>query len=179
MIEDTSRKLYCANHPNRETLLRCNRCERPICVDCAILTETGYRCKDCVRGQQKIFETAQWLDYPLGIAVAGVLAFIGSILAGFLGFFTLFIAPVAGVIIAEAVRWITKKRRSRWLYRATSPRGGGWGAGFTIGKCAQLFTRHGRHGHLVAYLAGGLCYSDCQHDLLSPFRNSYSLMIVC
>jgi len=120
MIVDTSKKLYCANHPNRETLLRCNRCERPICTECAALTETGYRCKDCLRGQQKIFETAQWTDYPLGIIVAGVLAFIGSLLAGFLGFFTLFIAPVAGVIIAEAVRWVTKKRRSRTLYRATT-----------------------------------------------------------
>jgi len=120
MIVDTSKKSYCANHPNRETLLRCNRCERPICTECAALTETGYRCKDCLRGQQKIFETAQWTDYPLGIIVAGVLAFIGSLLAGFLGFFTLFIAPVAGVIIAEAVRWVTKKRRSRTLYRATT-----------------------------------------------------------
>jgi len=120
MIVDTSKKSYCANHPNRETLLRCNRCERPICTECAALTETGYRCKDCLRGQQKIFETAQWTDYPLGIIVAGVLAFIGSLLAGFLGFFTLFIAPVAGVIIAEAVRWVTKKRRSRILYRATT-----------------------------------------------------------
>ncbi len=120
MTDNSSTTLYCVNHPNRETLLRCNRCERPICVDCAVLTETGYRCKDCVRGQQKIFETAQWLDYPLGIAVAAFLAFIGSILAGFLGFFTLFIAPVAGVIIAEAVRWVTRKRRARWLYRAVT-----------------------------------------------------------
>lgn len=120
MTDDSTTTLYCVNHPNRETLLRCNRCERPICVECAVLTETGYRCKDCVRGQQKIFETAQWLDYPVGMAVAALLAFIGSILAGFLGFFTLFIAPVAGVIIAEAVRWVTRKRRARWLYRAVT-----------------------------------------------------------
>ena len=23
---------YCYNHPDRETMLRCNRCERPICT---------------------------------------------------------------------------------------------------------------------------------------------------
>ncbi len=33
--------LYCYVHPNRPTSLRCNRCNRPICADCAILTPTG------------------------------------------------------------------------------------------------------------------------------------------
>jgi hypothetical protein len=111
---------YCVNHPNRETSLRCNRCDRPICSECAILTPTGYRCKDCVRGQQKIFETAQWIDYPLAIGLAVVLGFIGSIVAGFLGFFTIFIAPVAGVAIAETVRWVVRRRRSRLLFQLTT-----------------------------------------------------------
>ncbi|MDT8898625.1 MAG: hypothetical protein ACPLUL_10775 [Thermanaerothrix sp.] len=112
--------LYCVNHPERETLLRCNRCERPICPECAVLTPTGYRCKDCVRSQQKVFDTAQWFDYPLAVVVAGVLSFLGSLIASLLGFLTLFVAPVAGVIVAEAVRWITQRRRSRWLYRAAT-----------------------------------------------------------
>jgi hypothetical protein len=34
-----------------------------------------------------------------------------------LGFFTLFIAPVVGVIIAGAVRWAVRKRRSRLLFQ--------------------------------------------------------------
>jgi hypothetical protein len=117
MSEQTTTAQYCVNHPQRETLLRCNRCERPICTECAVLTPTGYRCKDCVRGQQKIFNTAQWFDYPIVIAIGGGLALAGSLLASILGFFTLFIAPVAGVIIAEAIRWITRRRRSKWLSR--------------------------------------------------------------
>jgi hypothetical protein len=40
--------------PDRETYLRCNRCERHICTSCAVLTPTGYRCKNCVRGAQKV-----------------------------------------------------------------------------------------------------------------------------
>ena len=52
--------LYCYVHPDRETGLRCNRCERPICADCAVLTPTGYRCKECVREQKKVFDTAEW-----------------------------------------------------------------------------------------------------------------------
>jgi len=34
-----------------------------------------------------------------------------------MGFFTFFIAPVVGVIIAEAVRWVVRRRRSRLLFR--------------------------------------------------------------
>lgn len=109
---------FCYNHPQRETLLRCNRCERPICTECAVLTPTGYRCKECVRGQQKIFNTAQWFDYPLVIVIGGGLALAGSLLVSFVGFFTLFIAPIVGVGIAEAIRWVTRRRRSWWLSRS-------------------------------------------------------------
>lgn len=117
MTEQNTTVQVCYNHPNRETLLRCNRCERPICTECAVLTPTGYRCKECVRGLQKNYETALWYDYPLVIVIAGVLSYLGSLVAGMLGFFTIFIAPVAGVMIAEAVRWATRKRRSRLLFR--------------------------------------------------------------
>jgi len=110
-------KLYCVNHPQRETLLRCNRCERPICSACAVLTPTGYRCKDCVRGQQKIFETAQTIDYPVAIVIAAALSFGGSLIAPVMGFFIIFIGPIAGVIIAEAVRWTTGRRRSKALFQ--------------------------------------------------------------
>jgi hypothetical protein len=116
--------LYCANHPQRETYLRCNRCDKPICSECAVLTPTGYRCKECIRGQQKIFETATWSDYLLAIISAGVLAFAGSLLARILGFFTIFIAPLAGFMIAEAVRWMTHRRRSKLLFQLTAAAAG-------------------------------------------------------
>lgn len=115
MADASPQNLYCYVHPDRETLLRCNRCERPICTSCAVLTPTGYRCKECVRGQQKIFDTARWWDYPLTLLTAGVLAYLGSWVAGIFGFFIIFIAPVAGTIIAEAVRRVVRKRRSRNL----------------------------------------------------------------
>ena len=108
--------LYCANHPQRETSLRCNRCDKPICTQCAVLTPTGYRCKECVHSQQKTFDTAQWIDYPIAIIIGAVLAYLGGLIAGALGFFTIFIAPVAGVIIAEAIRLATRRHRSKYLY---------------------------------------------------------------
>ena len=114
MAEDPQ-ALYCYVHPQRETLLRCNRCERPICQSCAVLTPTGYRCKECVKGQQKIFDTARWWDYPLAFITAGVLSYFGSLVAGLFGFFVIFIAPVAGMIIAEAVRFVVRRRRSKLI----------------------------------------------------------------
>jgi hypothetical protein len=115
MTEDPSQPMYCYVHPQRETLLRCNRCERPICQSCAVLTPTGYRCKECVKGQQKIFDTARWWDYPLAFLTAGVLSYLGSLAAGLFGFFTILLAPVAGMIIAEGVRFVVHRRRSKLL----------------------------------------------------------------
>lgn len=114
MSEDPQ-PLYCYVHPQRETLLRCNRCERPICQSCAVLTPTGYRCKECVKGQQKIFDTARWWDYPLTFITAAVLSYFGSQVAGLFGFFAILIAPVAGMIIEEAVRFVVRRRRSKLI----------------------------------------------------------------
>lgn len=108
--------LTCANHPNRETSLRCSRCEKPICPQCAVQTPTGYRCKECVKVQQKVFDTATWIDYPLAFFVAAILSYLGSLLAQFVGFFILIIAPFVGVVIAEGVRFATRKHRARSLY---------------------------------------------------------------
>jgi hypothetical protein len=112
--------LCCANHPDTETTLRCNRCEKPICTRCAVLTPTGYRCKECVRGQQKTFNTAEWYDYILGIAVAAILSYIGSLIVPRLGFFTIFLAPIAGTIIAEAARAVVRRHRSKLLFQLTT-----------------------------------------------------------
>ncbi len=100
-------------------MLHCNRCDRPICIECAVLTPTGYRCKECVRSQQKVYETAQTFDYVLAAILAGILGFVGSYVA-ILGFFTIFLAPVAGMIIAEAVRYATRRRRSKLLFQITA-----------------------------------------------------------
>lgn len=112
--------LFCANHPNVETGLRCNNCEKPICAKCAVLTPTGYRCKECVRNQQKVFDTASWYDPGIAFVIAIVLSFLGSLLANVIGFFTLFVAPIAGVAISEAVRFAVQRRRSRRLFQAAA-----------------------------------------------------------
>jgi len=123
MTEETT-TLYCYVHPNRETSLRCNRCERPICAQCAVRTPTGYRCKECVREQQKIFNTAEWYDYLIGFGTTAVLSLIASVLlsviSGFIGFFMWFVsfavAGAAGVLIANITQAALRKRRSKQLF---------------------------------------------------------------
>ena len=109
------------NHNNEDEItLRCSRCGKPITPAEAIQTPTGYRCADCVKQQQKKFDTSQPLDYILGFVIAGGLSLLGSWLSSRIGFFTILLAPAAGVGIAEAVRLVTKKRRSKRLFRLVS-----------------------------------------------------------
>lgn len=123
MTETTTETLYCYIHPTRETALRCNNCSRPICAACAVRTPIGYRCRECVKGQQKVFNTAEWYDYALGFIVAVLLSAVAAFLVtliggiGFFGWIIIFIgAPTVAVMIAESVRMVTRRRRSRVLF---------------------------------------------------------------
>lgn len=111
---------YCANHPQVETSLRCSRCGKPICARCAILTPTGYRCQECVRGQQKVFETTIRRDYWFAFLISTLLAFLGSLFIPNFILFALLLSPVAGGLIAEAVRMAVKRRRSPRLFKTAA-----------------------------------------------------------
>lgn len=132
---------YCYVHSDRETSLRCKRCDRYICTSCAVSTPTGYICKDCMRERQKTFDTAVWSDFLLGFAVAGLLSGIVSFLVtliggfGFFGWILVFLgSSAAGGVIAEAVRAVTRRRRSRALFLTV-------GAGVVVGALPMLIVQ--------------------------------------
>jgi MFS family permease len=112
VVEDT---LYCANHPQTPTQLRCNKCGKLICTKCAVRTPVGYRCRECVRSQQSIFETALWYDYLIAAVIALPLGGVSAAILGNFGFFMFFLAPVAGGLTAEIVRAAVRRRRGRYL----------------------------------------------------------------
>jgi membrane associated rhomboid family serine protease len=76
----------CHRHPGRETYIRCQRCDRPICPDCMHDAAVGFQCPDCVRTGAK--QTRQGRT-PYGGRVRGgppvvTLTLIGLNLAVFL-----------------------------------------------------------------------------------------------
>ena len=136
-----SNVMYCYVHPDRETSLRCKRCERPICASCAVRTPTGYLCKECVRTHQKTFDTSEWIDFVLGFIVAAFLSGVASFLVtliGFIGFFSFIIlfigVPAAAAAITEAVRYATRKHRSRPLFITVA-------VGIVVGALPLLITQ--------------------------------------
>ena len=113
-MSESSNQLVCYIHPKRETQLRCNRCDKPICIKCATHTPTGYRCPECIRSQQKVFVTTKWFDQIIAALITGVIAYLGS-LFDFLGFYSLLIAIGVGFAAVWVVRWAIQNRRSPYL----------------------------------------------------------------
>ena len=108
---------YCARHPQRDTELRCNRCERYMCVDCAVRTPVGYTCRQCVRGHEDKFFEGAFVEYGLAAAVCAVggalLPFVMTLFGGFLllGFI---LAPALGGAAAQIALQLTGRRRGRF-----------------------------------------------------------------
>jgi len=126
--------LYCANHPNVQTLLRCNRCGKPICTRCAVRTPVGYRCKECVGQQRAVYYTGGASDYVIGGLIAAVLGGLTGLVIALLGgawFFGLILGPTIGIAIAETVRWAVRRRRSQHLWLVV-------GAGILVGCIPAL-----------------------------------------
>lgn len=120
--------LYCTYHPNVETLLRCNRCGKPICTRCAVQTPVGYRCRQCVGQQQSVFYTGGTADYVWGGIIAFLLGGAATFVIALIPvlFFGLILGPAAGIGIAEVVRLAVRRRRSRSMWLVV-------GAAFLVG----------------------------------------------
>jgi uncharacterized membrane protein YeaQ/YmgE (transglycosylase-associated protein family) len=120
-MSESEEPLYCVNHPRTETWLRCNRCGNPICPKCAVRTPVGFRCKQCIKGQQAVFYSATPLDYLIAVVIGLVASVIaGTIMNGLGWFLALFLGPLVGGLIAEAVRRAIGRRRGRWIWLVVS-----------------------------------------------------------
>lgn len=110
---------YCVNHPQTETLLRCNKCGKPVCIKCVERTPVGYRCRECLGVQRQGYYNATTIDYFVASIVGMILSAIGGLVMGFIGGFWLiaiFAGPIGGGIIAEGIRAVTQRHRGRYLW---------------------------------------------------------------
>jgi len=103
--------LYCYRHPDRETRILCGRCERPICLRCAMQGPVGFRCKTCGTLANDPLSTIRPTQALIGLTVAIGLGLVAGFIASRIGFFVIFLGFFAGGVIAEAVtRMIGLKR---------------------------------------------------------------------
>lgn len=124
--QSTEEVLYCANHPQTETLLRCNRCNKPICMKCAHLTDVGYRCEECIRTVQDKYYNAASTDNLIALGVGFLVALVATPILGILlrvpGLFfgsiiALMVGSAAGTSLAQIIRRAVGNRRGRKLGR--------------------------------------------------------------
>jgi hypothetical protein len=140
----TVETLFCTVHPTVSTSLRCNKCGRPMCIKCSMRTPVGYRCRECVKGQQQVFYSAKGLDPVIQGAVSLVLSAIAAglvgVIGGRLGFWGFFIAlsagSAAGAIIADLAHRAAGKRRGKYSWLVVA---GGIVVGALIALPAALF----------------------------------------
>ena len=80
----------CYRHPDRETGVRCQRCERPVCTACMVPAPVGVQCVECVRrlrppvpAVRRLRQASGWLSVTGLLVAANVGAWIlGLVLAG-------------------------------------------------------------------------------------------------
>ena len=105
----------CMNHPQRETLVHCGKCDRPICVRCMVQTPVGMRCRQCAhlrRLPQFDVDAALLARSSAGGLAASILSWLLITYVSYLSFFA---AIVVGFAVAAAMSPLAKRRTSRPL----------------------------------------------------------------
>ena len=153
----------CYKHHDRKTYLRCNKCGRPICLECAVQTPTGYRCKECIKAQQQVFNTSEKKDYVIGAVIAAVLGFIGGYIWKWIPFMSFLAAVIIGglfgKLICTAVRSAVGKRRSDLLNKVVIAAAA---AGALIGQLQDIIL----FVNLITFGHAGIIFSSLTSILL-------------
>jgi len=85
--------MFCANHPDRIAIVKCNHCEKPICDDCQVMVKGIVFCEDCsqinIAGLKFVPSRDVVVSTLLSIFIPGSgQAYNGQVIKGFLIFFT-------------------------------------------------------------------------------------------
>ncbi len=120
---------YCAFHPNVETGLSCNRCEKYICPRCMVQSSVGARCRECAQVRRLPTFDVKPVYYLRGSVVGILVALVTGVIWGFLrafsfGYFSWALSIGAGYLIGEAVSQAVNRKRGPGL---------AWIAGISMG----------------------------------------------
>jgi hypothetical protein len=116
---------FCARHPSVETVLRCGRCETPICPKCVVFTDVGARCPTCAPARK----LPQLEISPVWIARGVAAAVVAGLVAG--GLWGLLLPHVVGLIVILA----------------------GAGVGYVVGESVAVATNR-KSGPILQIVAG-------------------------
>jgi hypothetical protein len=82
-----------------------------------VQTPVGYRCRNCVKAQQKVFYADfRPTHYLIAAAVALPLSLAAAWLVPMLGFYAIFVGPAVGGVIAKAAHWAIRRRRGKYTW---------------------------------------------------------------
>lgn len=99
----------CANHPKEMTVVRCGRCEKPICTRCMVDSPVGKKCRECARPGHHLATTA-----PAHVLIAFLVATVTALpMAMVMHRLPLLILPatIYGYLVAEVVLRVGKRGR--------------------------------------------------------------------
>jgi MFS family permease len=133
-------QLFCYRHPDRETWIRCGRCDRPICTSCAMQGPVGSRCKQCGKLAFDPLTSFTPTQLVLGIATALIGGVVSGFIAARIGFFAIFVSYFAGGFIAEFVGRATGFKRGPIMLAIVF---GGIVAGTLIGAIGGFWIDYG------------------------------------
>ncbi len=107
--------LHCYRHLDRETYVRCGRCDQPICTRCAMQGPVGMRCRSCGKPTRDALTSLR----PAQVAIALGVSLGGGLMIGFLGnqlgWFMIIVGFFGGGFIADAVDRSIGIKRSSWM----------------------------------------------------------------
>jgi hypothetical protein len=102
---------FCYRHADRETYIRCGRCDRPICTACGMIGPVGMRCKECGKPPRDPLASLDAGQLFAGVAAALGAGTIGGFIGMQIGFLAFFIGIPIGALIGEAILRATGYKR--------------------------------------------------------------------
>ena len=109
--------VYCIRHPERETGLRCARCNDPICPDCMVQAAVGNQCPSCVAFERNPLVQVQTPRMLTGVAAGLGAAIVAGIVVSILsnafgGYFSIILWAAAGYLIGQVVHIAANRSRA-------------------------------------------------------------------